>query len=337
MVHRLLDERRVAFDAVVCVNDDLAAQAMEMLQARGVRVPEDVSVVGFNDTPVCKVVTPPLTTVPWRMYERGQYAAKIMLALLAGESAPAQVLVPARLTVRQSCGCLDPAVAGEGGASRAAAPGGFQGRTLPFTRHWLLGGLAASLRSNKPSRRASGKRNGVPPFLDALVGELNGESVGGFAVPGRNPAPGHTCRRRDQRLAEGDFRIAQPNPSGVDRRPPGADPRRDCVRHQARVMIGQQHAAIGAGWRSSTPSVCGGSATCWPRRPRVPDLMNVLAEELPQVGIKRCYLALYEAPLEPTEWCDLVLAYDENGRRDLRPEERRVRAQVLATGASAPA
>ena len=111
MMHRLLDERRVAFDAVVSVNDESAAQAMEVLQARGVRVPEDVSVVGFNDTPVCKVVTPPLTSVPWRMYERGQYAAKLMLALLAGESVPAQVLVPARLTVRQSCGCLDPAVA----------------------------------------------------------------------------------------------------------------------------------------------------------------------------------------------------------------------------------
>jgi signal transduction histidine kinase/AraC-like DNA-binding protein len=64
--------------------------------------------------------------------------------------------------------------------------------------------------------------------------------------------------------------------------------------------------------------------------------MNVLAEELPQLGIRRCYLALYEDPLKSTEWCQLVLAYDEGGRRDLRPDERRVRAQDLAMGALLP-
>ena len=54
----------------------------------GFRVPEDVSITGFNDTPLSKVVTPPLTTVPWRMYERGQQAARLLLGMLVGESGP---------------------------------------------------------------------------------------------------------------------------------------------------------------------------------------------------------------------------------------------------------
>ncbi len=107
-VRLLLDERRAEFDAVVCVNDDLAVQAMETLQARGIRVPEDVAIVGFNDSPLSRAVTPPLTTVPWRMYERGQRAAELLLAMLAGETRPAQVLLPATLIVRQSCGCFAP-------------------------------------------------------------------------------------------------------------------------------------------------------------------------------------------------------------------------------------
>ena len=54
------------------------------------------------------------------------------------------------------------------------------------------------------------------------------------------------------------------------------------------------------------------------------------------MGIARCYLALYEDPRKPTEWCRLVLAYDEDGRQDLRPEGRRIRARDLAFGALLP-
>ena len=42
-----------------------------------------------------RAVTPPLTTVPWRMYERGQRAAELLLAMLAGQPPPAEVLLPA--------------------------------------------------------------------------------------------------------------------------------------------------------------------------------------------------------------------------------------------------
>ena len=339
MMHRLLDERRVAFDAVVCVNDDLAAQAMEVLQAHGVRVPEDVSVVGFNDTPVCKVVTPPLTSVPWRMYERGQYAAKLMLALLAGESVPAQVLVPARLTVRQSCGCLDPAVA--------------QARVEPVEQPiWVVSEESASVQETLSAGRAGclaaieqaieeneRKSEWIAQLLDAFLGELNGESAGGFL-----PTLEEILRQVTR--AGGEISVWQRVISALrsqtlpvligDRR---ALMRAEDLWHQARVMIGEQtqRARGYRGWLAQQHAErLRRISHVLAKTTRVPDLMDVLAEELPQVGIKRCYLALYEDPLESTEWCQLVLAYDEGGRRDLRPEERRVRAQDLAMGALLP-
>ena len=70
---------------------------------------------------------------------------------------------------------------------------------------------------------------------------------------------------------------------------------------------------------------------------RAPDLMDVLAEELPHLGIAACYLALYEDPTRPTEWCRLMLAYDENGRLDLGSQGRRMSSRRLAMGCLAPA
>ena len=67
----LLDQRQAGFDAVVAVNDRLAFGALQALHTRGVHVPDDIAIVGFNNEPVCRLVTPPLTTVPLRMYERG--------------------------------------------------------------------------------------------------------------------------------------------------------------------------------------------------------------------------------------------------------------------------
>ena len=109
--------------------------------------------------------------------------------------------------------------------------------------------------------------------------------------------------------------------------------------HQARVLIGEQtqRARGYRGWLAQQHAErLRRISHVLAKTTRVPDLMDVLAEELPQVGIRRCYLALYEDPLKSTEWCHLVLAYDEGGRRDLRPDERRVRAQDLAMGALLP-
>ena len=54
------------------------------------------------------------------------------------------------------------------------------------------------------------------------------------------------------------------------------------------------------------------------------DLMNVLAQELPRVGIPSCYLSLYEGKDMPSEWSRLMLAYDERGRAELGADGRRV-------------
>src|SRR6185503_10563811 len=105
-MHELLNRRDDAFEAVVAANDEMAIGALEALEARGRRVPDQVAVAGFDDTKDAQLVTPSLTTVRQPLYEQGRQAAAMLLALLRGEPVPGQVVLPTRLQVRRSCGCL---------------------------------------------------------------------------------------------------------------------------------------------------------------------------------------------------------------------------------------
>jgi LacI family transcriptional regulator len=102
-VNRLLDSR-VPFTAIFASNDQAAIGAALGLYRRNVRVPDDVSLVGFDDVAPARFAIPPLTTVRQSIYEAGAQAAQAMLALLKGESPsatlPGPVLVPRESTRR---------------------------------------------------------------------------------------------------------------------------------------------------------------------------------------------------------------------------------------------
>ena len=103
-VERLL-ERRVRFTAIFAANDQMALGAALALYRAGKRVPDDVSLVGFDDVAGSLYAVPPLTTVHNPIQEIGELAARAMLALLAGEKARVEVPAP-RLIVRESTRAL---------------------------------------------------------------------------------------------------------------------------------------------------------------------------------------------------------------------------------------
>ena len=99
-VDRLL-ERRQRFTAIFAANDQMAIGAALGLQRRSLRVPEDVSLVGFDDLPTSVYAIPPLSTVHQPAYELGRLAAAAMLQLLAGKTPDAEMPAP-RLMARES-------------------------------------------------------------------------------------------------------------------------------------------------------------------------------------------------------------------------------------------
>lgn len=102
MTHR----GRLACDAIVAANDWTAIGALEELERRGYRVPEDVAVVGFDDIEKARFLTPPLTTIRQPPKELGRQAVQLLLHMLDGEKDPADVFIPTQPRVRQSCGCF---------------------------------------------------------------------------------------------------------------------------------------------------------------------------------------------------------------------------------------
>src|SRR5262245_48464246 len=105
----LLDERglrpHVDFEALVCAADGLLRGVHMLFAEREIRIPGDVAVVGFDNTFEMSVLTPPYTSVDPQFYDVGRRAVELLLALLRGEDVPERVMVPARLAIRQSCGC----------------------------------------------------------------------------------------------------------------------------------------------------------------------------------------------------------------------------------------
>ena len=91
--------------AVVACNDAVAIGAMESLIARGIRVPQDVSVIGYDDIYMDGFLRVPLTTVHQAKFRMGQIAASGLLAVLDGTEAPGgrQFLIKPRLVIRESC------------------------------------------------------------------------------------------------------------------------------------------------------------------------------------------------------------------------------------------
>ena len=91
------------FDAVFAVTDAIALGVMKALAANGVRIPEDVAVVGFDDLPMADYVSPGLTTIRQDVNEAGRRLVQTLVNLIEDEPIESRQIEP-RLIVRESCG-----------------------------------------------------------------------------------------------------------------------------------------------------------------------------------------------------------------------------------------
>jgi len=99
---KLLD-RRDPPTAVFCFNDEMAMGMIEAARRRGVRVPRDLSVIGFDDIRFAGHMDPPLTTIAQPMREIGEGTVRMLVDILAGRTiAPLSVTLPHTLVVRSS-------------------------------------------------------------------------------------------------------------------------------------------------------------------------------------------------------------------------------------------
>ncbi len=100
-------EMNILPDAIFAINDPIAIGAMKTLQKQGVRVPEDIAVVGFTESKMALIVEPNLTTIEQPTFEMGKAAAELLLEQIRNQdeekkSPFKRIVLDARLNVRES-------------------------------------------------------------------------------------------------------------------------------------------------------------------------------------------------------------------------------------------
>jgi DNA-binding LacI/PurR family transcriptional regulator/anti-anti-sigma regulatory factor len=326
-----LRERVSDLDALTGCEDAHVLRGLRALQALGVRIPGDVAVVGFNDLTESRVTTPPLTTVRAPFYEMAHAATGMLLALLAGEDVPEQDVVTGELIVRQSCGCLDPLI-----TQAAAGPVKGTDETLELAlaarRESILSEMVQAMRI----RVVDLDPEWGAELLDSFSAEMAGRSTGAFlsildevlrrtATAGSDVSAWHGAISALRRYV-----VACLDGESLSRA--------EDLWQQARVMIGRMAQRVEAYQKvqaEQQAQVLREVGAALITTFDMGQLMDVLAEGLPRLGIPCAYLSLYEDPQpykypQPApEWSRLMLAYDEKGRVDLEAGGRRFPSRQL--------
>ncbi len=222
-----LADRRATYDALLASNDLMALSALDELRRRGVDVPGQVAVCGFDDVADAPSAVPPLTTVRQPFAEMVGLAMRRALALARGEAVGPDVLVPTELVVRRSCGC-------PGSSARAATP------ILREEGGPLAEGVRRDLEAAFPGFGAS---VGVPTWAAELAEAL------ATPEPARDPALLRVLESLVARSAEVDpdpsewFRVVRVAIALTAARAPAAAARLDALREAASPVI----ASVSAG------------------------------------------------------------------------------------------
>lgn len=105
-VRHWLDIKRIKPEAIVAANDNMAIGAVKELQKRGLHVPNDLAVTGFDDIFEASVLVPGLSTIRQPVMKQAQRATEILLEIIGGKKPESEVIaLETELVFRRSCGC----------------------------------------------------------------------------------------------------------------------------------------------------------------------------------------------------------------------------------------
>ena len=172
-VNVLFNERGVkpdSLDGIAAANDYMALSAIEELGKRGIRVPDDIAVAGFDDVESARLARPALTTVRQPTEMLGRRAARVVSDLVGGNAPEEVALLPTELVRRTSCGCSSGL--GTGISLRANLPGtrGLQA-SFVHRRQIIVAEVARAARGRLGSAGAGWESR----LIDGLLNELRGD------------------------------------------------------------------------------------------------------------------------------------------------------------------
>jgi signal transduction histidine kinase/DNA-binding LacI/PurR family transcriptional regulator len=334
MVKVLLDERKLRppldVEAIVALSDGLALRALEELQIRGIQVPDVLALIGYDDIEESKSISPSLTTVQSLVYEQGRQAVETLLNVLAGKNVPEQVVVPAQLMVRESCGCMPKAVhqATINEWPKEDAVNQTWSEAIAARREHILTALREAIQV--PVEEL--ERQWAEQLLDDFVDNLNGQTPNGFLH-----ALGPMLRQTIEIGSEVETWHQVISVLRHHTLPCLMDELKILVEaeslwQQARILIGEYMPRKRVSQvleRQQWSNVLYEIRQSLNTTVDVEQLVDILVRDLPRLDIPSFYLALYEDAQRPVEWSNLILAYNRYGRIQLASEKQKFRSSQL--------
>jgi signal transduction histidine kinase/DNA-binding LacI/PurR family transcriptional regulator/AraC-like DNA-binding protein len=314
----LIDHYGTHLDAIVSANDNMAIGVIQALQNHGIRVPEDILVVGFDDIEETLAISPSLTTVRTPWYEMGSKSVDMLLAKINGESLPKEIKLQTDLILGQSCGCLSLSTSpdqsslwqgwiGESIELHPIVPdqeGVRFGLLAEMHRKVILTDAAQGLEEDWLEQLVNaflsdvfGKKTFT--FISILEGYLNNISSGADILAWREIVSSIQNHLMPTFVSTTQTRFALE------------------LIHRAHILIGdiahrkqlQQRLKLEE-QTDRLNYIIQSMSTIH----EVDPLMELLAHELPGLGIQSCYLSLYEGIGTPAEWSRIIMASNAQGR-----------------------
>ncbi|MGB8214025.1 MAG: substrate-binding domain-containing protein [Anaerolineales bacterium] len=340
-VRVLLDERKVSFDTLIAANDNMALAAVAELQSRGLRVPYDVAVSGFDDVIESATSTPPLTTVRQPLHRMGRLALEALLAYHQGKSVPPRLFLPTTLLTRRSCGCLSEAVVSVNQGMQSAWPEEKAAGNMPMAQAGPLLEARRAVLLGEMQRAVVLQNLPVPlemvgEWLEALIASLeNGDAGEAFLTEIDLAA---------RRLMERQTSVAdlQEVLSAMRREgwralagQPAWLAQAENLWHRARVLLNELTLQQQSQKRlrlNDQMAVLRAISQTMAVTFHLDNLMEILVHDLKPLGIASCSVVLYEGVNRPAEWARVILACKEGRKLPLNGRKRFPTAQLLPAG-----
>jgi signal transduction histidine kinase/DNA-binding LacI/PurR family transcriptional regulator/putative methionine-R-sulfoxide reductase with GAF domain len=317
----LLDQRKLLpgkeLEVIVAANDSMALGALGVLQARGIRVPDDVALVGFDDLDASKYTVPALTTVRNPFYKLGVEATEMLLAQIDGRDVPECTVLPLDLIVRQSCGCplsdtiqtvTDPVIHYSPEKSDERAP-------LSTRRQSILSTLIQSIDIPANGEWAE-------QLLDAFIAQVEKEGVVFLATLEDTLRQAVTSNTNVFAWQDVLSLLRRHTLPYLDRNDASSA---EAILDQARILVGdiarrqEGYRAVLAARRAQKLQRLDFALTT---DFNLTELLDVATREIPKTGILNSYISLFENPQRPPDQSRLILALDGGKRVDLEPGGR---------------
>ena len=309
----LLD-RGVEFDALVGANDRSVLGAMRTLKERGSRVPDDVAVVGFDDSEDARGASPSLATVRQPYWDLAERALEFVSLSLAGEPVARHSRLATHFVKRRSCGCLSEGAPSETQQALTADP-------LPFEQAFARRHQELSAELSRAERLS--RVVGPEGWIDRTLEAVRGATLGGSDHDLLSLLDDMLARTA---AAEGDAGAWQHAISVIRRRVLPCvmnDPRRwmrfedvwqrvrvliaDAVEREQRALRGQAERSAGILTDTSESLITSFDVESLPR---------ALADRLPALDISSAYVALYEGQGRPAVESRMIVAYEDRSLRE---------------------